>query len=263
MCGSLLLPLLLLLRSQTAPGSDVTQQQAPQQSSPAPQPFWQASAWSFGSHCEQNRRNHMEDRFAAADLSDHAAFGATHRAGFFAVYDGHSGHEAAEYLESHLQSYVLAAGPDALAADPLRVLSDAVQQAEAEILASHEAGRGSDTAGSTLCAILLVDDKLHVAHVGDSRAVLGRGAEPIQLTRDHKPGCQIEAARIEQVSSCAPSSVLSMCACFRAAHPRSVGRRLLSCVKASVLASCPHTLPYPDCIHTQCRWWCIVVACAC
>lgn len=202
-CGALL----LLLLSQTAPGSDVTQQQAPQQSSPAPQPFWQGSAWSFGSHCEQNRRNHMEDRFAAADLSDHAAFGATHRAGFFAVYDGHSGHEAAEYLESHLQSYVLAAGPDALAADPLRVLSNAVQQAEAEILASYEAGRGSDTAGSTLCAVLLVDDKLHVAHVGDSRAVLGRGAEPIQLTRDHKPGCQIEAARIEQVSSRAPSSV--------------------------------------------------------
>jgi serine/threonine protein phosphatase PrpC len=80
----------------------------------------------------------------------------------------------------------------------LQVLKEAVQQAEVEILASYEAGRGSDTAGSTLCAILLVDDKLHVAHVGDSRAVLGRGAEPIQLTRDHKPGCQIEAARIEQ-----------------------------------------------------------------
>jgi serine/threonine protein phosphatase PrpC len=180
----------------------VTQQQQapqPQSSSPAPQPFWQAGTWSFGSHCEQNKRNHMEDRFAAADLSDHAAFGAAHRAGFFAVYDGHSGHEAAEYLESHLQAYVLAAGPEALAADPLAVLSSAVQQAEAEILASYEAGRGSETAGSTLCAVLLVDDKLHVAHVGDSRAVLGRGAEPIQLTRDHKPGCQIEAARIEQV----------------------------------------------------------------
>jgi hypothetical protein len=63
----------------------------------------------------------MEDRFAAADLTGDAAFGAAHRAGFFAVYDGHSGHEAAEYLESHLQSYVLAAGPDALAAEPLRV----------------------------------------------------------------------------------------------------------------------------------------------
>lgn len=63
----------------------------------------------------------MEDRFAAADLTGDAAFGAAHRAGFFAVYDGHSGHEAAEYLEAHLQSYVLAAGPEALAADPLQV----------------------------------------------------------------------------------------------------------------------------------------------
>jgi serine/threonine protein phosphatase PrpC len=63
----------------------------------------------------------MEDRFAATDLTGDAAFGAAHRAGFFAVYDGHSGSEAAEYLESHLQAYVLAAGPEALAADPLRV----------------------------------------------------------------------------------------------------------------------------------------------
>jgi serine/threonine protein phosphatase PrpC len=145
----------------------------------------------------------MEDRFVAADLTDNAAFATiAHRAGFFAVYDGHSGHEAAEYLEAHLQAYVLAAGPEALAANPLQVLSSAVQKAEAEILASYEAGHGSDTAGSTLCAILLVDDKLHVVHVGDSRAVLGRGAEPIQLTRDHKPACCIEAARIEQVRQC-------------------------------------------------------------
>lgn len=192
-CACVLPPYFLQVNSP-----DVTPQQQQQQQSPA-QPFWQSSNWSFGTHCEQNKRRHMEDRFAAVDLTAHVAFGAAQRAGFFAVYDGHSGAEAAEYLESHLQAYVLAAGSDALAANPLQVLSDAVQKAEAEILASYEAGKGSDTAGSTLCAILLVDDKLHVAHVGDSRAVLGRGAEPIQLTRDHKPGCEIEAARIEQV----------------------------------------------------------------
>lgn len=197
------LPLHLLRESMDTPSPPSVALKTPspeasQQQSPAQQPFWQAGTWSFGTHCEQNKRNHMEDRFAATDLTGDAAFGVAHRAGFFAVYDGHSGAEAAEYLQSHLQAYVLAAGPDALAANPLQVLSDAVQKAEAEILASYEAGSGSDTAGSTLCALLLVDDKLHVAHVGDSRAVLGRGAEPIQLTRDHKPGCPKEAARIEQ-----------------------------------------------------------------
>lgn len=140
----------------------------------------------------------MEDRFFAADLTGDAAFATAKRAGLFAVFDGHSGHEAAEYLEGHLQTYILAAGPEALAARPLEVLSDAVQRAEREIIASFLEGHGgSETAGSTLCAVLLVDDKLHVVHVGDSRAVLGRGSEPIQLTRDHKPACRIEAARIE------------------------------------------------------------------
>lgn len=155
-----------------------------------------STAWSFGTHSEQNKREHMEDRFVATDLTGTPAFSTAQRAGFFAVYDGHSGHEAAEYLEAHLQSYVLAAGADALAADPCKVLSAAVQQVESEIVSSFAAGGGPETAGSTLCAMLLVDNNLYVANVGDSRAVLAKGTEIKQLTRDHKPGCSIEAARI-------------------------------------------------------------------
>jgi serine/threonine protein phosphatase PrpC len=161
----------------------------------AGEPFW-ASNWSFGSHSDQNQRQHMEDRIACHNLTHEPAFVGCKRAGFFAVFDGHAGHEAAEYLEEHLLSYVLACGPEQLQADPLAVLQASVLQAEREILSKFLPARCN--AGSTLLALLLVDDKLHIANVGDSRAVMGRGAEAQQLTRDHKPACSLEQQRITE-----------------------------------------------------------------
>lgn len=49
---------------------------------------WWASSWSFGAHCDQNGRAHMEDRMAAADVSGLPAFAGFRRAGFLAVFDG-------------------------------------------------------------------------------------------------------------------------------------------------------------------------------
>jgi serine/threonine protein phosphatase PrpC len=84
--------------------------------------------------------------------------------------------------------------PAALAAAPGAALGAAVERAESEILRLFSAA--ACNAGSTLLAALLLDDKLHVANVGDSRAVLARGADAIQITTDHKPCDEAEAARI-------------------------------------------------------------------
>jgi protein phosphatase 2C family protein 2/3 len=137
----------------------------------------------------------MEDRIAAEDLTQHARFvGRCRRAGFFAVFDGHSGYEAAEYLSQHLLEYVL--GSPKLVSDPEAALQRAVEQAEDEIVA-----RFAETccrAGSTLLAVLMVDDQLYIANVGDCRAVMARGTDSTQLTRDHKPQCEEEARRIAE-----------------------------------------------------------------
>lgn len=106
-------------------------------------------------------------------------------------------HQVAEFLAEHVRDRLLSAGPGAMAASPLTVLGGAVEEAERQLLVSYAEGDCTTAAaGSTLCAVLLMDDKLHVAHVGDSRAVLARGSSAKQLTRDHKPGCEIEARRI-------------------------------------------------------------------
>lgn len=176
------------LSQQQSPSVSVIQQQD------STEPFW-AAPWSFGHHTDQNQRQYMEDRIFCQDLTATAAFMGCKRAGFFAVYDGHAGHEAAEYLENHLLSYVLNASAEDLRSKPLDALKTAVNRAEQEINSKFSAARCN--AGSTLLALLLVDDKLHIANVGDSRAVLVKGTDAQQLTRDHKPACSLEQQRIE------------------------------------------------------------------
>ena len=56
--------------------------------------------------------------------------------------------------------------------------------------------KGRATCGTTATTVILRDDAIHVAHCGDSRAILvsDNGAWP--LTKDHKPSDPLEAERI-------------------------------------------------------------------
>lgn len=53
--------------------------------------------------------------------------------------------------------------------------------------------------GCTATAALIIKDKLYVAHVGDSRAVLSENKKAVVLTEDHKPNRVDERKRIEDV----------------------------------------------------------------
>jgi serine/threonine protein phosphatase PrpC len=195
-------PTALQLAQQQAPHATSTQnpmlqQQQPQQQQ---QPFWQG-AWSFGACADQHTPPYMEDRHIAVDLSAHPDFAGCHRAGLFAVCDGHGGHQVAEYLQTYFQQRVLSAGGAALAANPQQSLAAAVQQLEQEVLQQfppecHPGDTVPRAPGSTLCAVLLIDDKLHTVNVGDSRAALVNGTSAVQLTQDHSPACPAERRRI-------------------------------------------------------------------
>ncbi|WOL13850.1 hypothetical protein Cni_G22630 [Canna indica] len=52
-------------------------------------------------------------------------------------------------------------------------------------------------AGSTASTVVLVGDRLVVANVGDSRAIICRGGDAIPVSRDHKPDQKDERRRIE------------------------------------------------------------------
>jgi len=61
---------------------------------------------------------------------------------------------------------------------------------EKEFLALAEREGLSD--GTTAVVALVQEDKLTVAHVGDSRGVLCRNGSALAVTQDHKPEVAIE-----------------------------------------------------------------------
>uniref|UniRef100_A0A2P2L4C9 protein-serine/threonine phosphatase n=1 Tax=Rhizophora mucronata TaxID=61149 RepID=A0A2P2L4C9_RHIMU len=109
-----------------------------------------------------------------------------HELGLFAIYDGHLGDGVPSFLQKHLFSNILK--EEEFWVDPNRSISKAYERTDQDIL-SHSAdlGRGGSTA---VTAILINGQKLWVANVGDSRAVLSRGGQAMQITIDHEPNTE-------------------------------------------------------------------------
>jgi serine/threonine protein phosphatase PrpC len=97
----------------------------------------------------------------------------------FAVADGMGGARAGE-VASHLALETLV---EALAA--AAVLHDAAQAANERVYQLSRADRAHAGMGTTLTAVVLRDDRLEFAHVGDSRLYLWRDATLEQVTDDH------------------------------------------------------------------------------
>jgi protein phosphatase 2C family protein 2/3 len=138
--------------------------------------------------------------------SEKSSSSSSSRAVLAAVCDGHAGHQAAEYVVGHLEDVLLSQG-QALLLDPCTALQAAVQQLEAGAL--QLLGSQGCNAGCTLLALLVLGDTAYLANVGDCRAVLSRGPgahQVVALTRDHKPRCEVEKARI---FACDPAAAVS------------------------------------------------------
>ncbi|OIV91577.1 hypothetical protein TanjilG_08989 [Lupinus angustifolius] len=106
--------------------------------------------------------------------------------GLFAIYDGHLGDTVPAYLQKHLFSNILK--EDEFWTDPSSSIIKAYETTDQAVL-SHDPdlGRGGSTA---VTAILINNQKLWVANVGDSRAVLSKGGVAIQMSIDHEPNTE-------------------------------------------------------------------------
>ncbi|CAJ1351180.1 unnamed protein product [Effrenium voratum] len=167
---------------------------------------------------------------STAPNQDRAALASLGGADLLTVCDGHGevGHDVAEICievlprlvlqqVSKLENNMSPAGvpgkesrnPQEAAAAVGDVWREATCQAFEEMhrmleaLTADEASQlDARSSGTTATVLALTDRRILVAHVGDSRAVLGvrRGGEwiPRDLTRDHKPEAPEERARIEQ-----------------------------------------------------------------
>ncbi|KAL4332244.1 hypothetical protein GQ457_07G037250 [Hibiscus cannabinus] len=108
-------------------------------------------------------------------------------------YRGHGGARAAEYVKHHLFSNLIK--HPKFISDTKSAIADAYNHTDSEFLKSEN--NQIRDAGSTASTAILVGDRLLVANVGDSRAVICRGGNAVAVSRDHKPDQIDERKRIE------------------------------------------------------------------
>lgn len=145
------------------------------------------------SHDKNSRyRRTMEDAHIFVDK-----YGGVDTQGYFAVYDGHGGRGAVEFVEKNLHENVLAE----LNKDPSKPL-EALVQGHLETDKQIAENKIQYSGTTTVVALIRIEEdgtkKLYAANAGDARAVLCRGGKAIRLTKDHKGNDEEEIERINK-----------------------------------------------------------------
>ncbi len=124
----------------------------------------------------QGRRPYMEDRRTIIDdlfpLMDPNVKQNTlaEKCSIFAVFDGHGGQLASTFASAQLHDHLIKSSyfPN----DPVKALEEACEFTDRAFAEKHQGATSQD--GTTACIVLLMGQRLFVANVGDSRAVLCR-----------------------------------------------------------------------------------------
>ncbi|XP_051165445.1 FK506-binding protein 5-like [Leptopilina boulardi] len=143
----------------------------------------------------KNTRRKMEDRSVVLyDLNTMFSIKDDSIVNYYAVFDGHSGQDAAVYCAAHLHQY-LVESPH-YPKDPENALKDAFLTTDARFI------KKNINSGSTAVCALLVNKTLYIAWAGDSQAALIKDGNSIQLVNPHKPNREDEMKRIEKEGGC-------------------------------------------------------------
>ncbi|KAL8223892.1 hypothetical protein R6Q57_019367 [Mikania cordata] len=139
----------------------------------------QQGSVKYGFTLVKGKANHPMEDYHVSKFIPHQG----HELGLFAIYDGHSGHSVPAYLQKHLFHNILKEAE--FWTNPNKSISKAYERTDQAILSHNsDLGRGGSTA---VTAILINGRKLWVANVGDSRAVLSKRGQAIQMSTDHEP----------------------------------------------------------------------------
>ncbi|OMP09907.1 phosphatase 2C (PP2C)-like protein [Corchorus olitorius] len=134
---------------------------------------------THGFHCLKGKSNHDMEDYVVSDFTKKD----DKELGLFAIFDGHLGHDVAKYLQNHLFNNILKEHDFWTKTE--EAIKRAYHSTDAEILdKARLLGRGGSTA---VTAILINGQRLIVANVGDSRAVICKNGMAKQLSVDHEP----------------------------------------------------------------------------
>ncbi|KAJ9170925.1 hypothetical protein P3X46_018987 [Hevea brasiliensis] len=134
---------------------------------------------THGYHLMKGKSNHAMEDYVFSDFKQVN----NNELGLFAIFDGHLGHDVANYLQTHLFDNILKEHD--FWTDTESAIRRAYHTTDVEILEkAFVLGKGGSTA---VTAILINGQKLVVANVGDSRAVISKNGVAKQLSVDHEP----------------------------------------------------------------------------
>ena len=108
---------------------------------------------------------------------------------YFGIFDGHGGEECSEFLNKNFLNYIIE--NKNFPFDIKLSMVETFQKLEEEFftLNCKDTLEASDKSGSCALVSIIFDNKIYIANIGDSRAImsLNGGTKIKQLTIDHKP----------------------------------------------------------------------------
>ncbi|KAH9606488.1 hypothetical protein KSS87_016432 [Heliosperma pusillum] len=135
----------------------------------------------------QGARDEMEDDAFIIQSDAFSGFS------FAAVFDGHAGFSTVKFLRDELykecvaalQGGLLLSGKDFEAIK--RAIIEAFQSVDSKLLNFLESKGEEDESGATATVMFIGNDRLYIAHVGDSSVVMSRSGKAEVLTDPHRP----------------------------------------------------------------------------
>lgn len=115
--------------------------------------------------------------------------------GIFVVCDGMGGHNAGEVASRSAVEFVNEKYKKILV-DDKEVLINFVKDLNNYICDYSNKNPDCDNMGSTFSGLVIVNDKIHMLHVGDSRIYKYENDELKQISKDHTEGCRLVEAGI-------------------------------------------------------------------
>eukprot|EP00750_Incisomonas_marina_P029093 INCI7044.2.p1 GENE.INCI7044.2~~INCI7044.2.p1 ORF type:complete len:431 (+),score=73.73 INCI7044.2:68-1360(+) len=176
-----------------------------------------ASSGSDHSESESNSSESPRAKDGGSNLTSECTF--------VGVYDGHGGSSAVNFVHEHMHSRI-AAHPrlwnflGRTDGDSIRSLQRCFAEIFSELddaciqsVTADDAKAAERNSGTTVLVAVVANGVLHIAHVGDTRAVVCRGEDRVRrLTTDHKPNLPRERRRIVEAGGAVVYS-----GCWRAA----------------------------------------------
>lgn len=164
--------------------------------SPSNTYFYETSVFAI-----RNKRRKMEDRHVVVhDLNTMFNVQEASPSSYYAIFDGHAGHDAAAYSSAHLHQFL--AENKYFISNPEQALLDAFCKTDAFFL---EKCKVENLTGGTTAVVALLRPKektLYIAWVGDSQALLVKQGNILQCVNPHKPCRDDERERIEKAGGC-------------------------------------------------------------